>query len=377
MKIVCDAHIPFLRGVLEPYAEVAYIPGQDISADDVRDADALMVRTRTRCDKALLEGSKVRFIATATIGYDHIDTAWCESNGIAWTNAPGCNSWSVQQYMGSLLVCLSRHFGFAPREKTLGIIGAGNVGSKVARLAALLGFRVLLCDPPRARKEGAGGFVTIDEIVAQCDIISCHVPLTRQGDDATYHLFDSSRIAALRPDQILINTSRGEVVDGQALKEALKSKSILTAALDVWENEPRIDPELLGLLFIGTPHIAGYSQDGKANGTMICIQTMAKYLDLPLADWEVSDIPQPDEPAELTLDAESRRPQELLADAILHTYDVRKDAALLLSDVNSFEKLRSSYRIRREFQAFSVMLKNDQTGRCGAFLREMSFNICE
>ena len=211
----------------------------------------------------------------------------------------------------------------------------------------------------------------------QCDIISCHVPLTRQGGNATYHLFDSSRIAALRPDQILINTSRGEVVDGQALKEALKSKSILTAALDVWENEPRIDPELLGLLFIGTPHIAGYSQDGKANGTMICIQTMAKYLDLPLADWEVSDIPQPDEPAELTLDAESRRPQELLADAILHTYDVRKDAALLLSDVNSFEKLRSSYRIRREFQAFSVMLKNDQTGRCGAFLREMSFNICE
>ena len=334
-----------------------YIPGQDIRAQDVRDADALMVRTRTCCDKKLLEGSKVRFIATATIGYDHIDTAWCEANGIAWTNAPGCNSWSVQQYMGSLLVCLSRHYGFSPKEKTLGIVGAGNVGSKVARLAALLGFHVLLCDPPRARKEGA------DEEMIK--------------DLLNHFNGDSSRIAALRPDQILINTSRGEVVDGQALKEALKSKSILTAALDVWENEPRIDPELLGLLFIGTPHIAGYSQDGKANGTMICIQTMAKYLDLPLADWEVSDIPQPDEPAELTLDAESRRPQELLADAILHTYDVRKDAALLLSDVNSFEKLRSSYRIRREFQAFSVMLKNDQTGRCGAFLREMSFNICE
>lgn len=377
MKIVCDAHIPFLRGVLEPYAQVTYIPGQDIRADDVRDADALMVRTRTRCDKALLEGSQVRFIATATIGYDHIDTAWCESNGIAWTNAPGCNSWSVQQYMGSLLVCLSRHFGFAPREKTLGIIGAGNVGSKVARLAALLGFRVLLCDPPRARKEGAGGFVTIDEIVAQSDIISCHVPLTRQGEDATYHLFDSRLIAALRPDQILINTSRGEVVDCLALKKALSDKSILAAALDVWENEPEIDPELLNLLFTGTPHIAGYSQDGKANGTMICIQTMAKYLNLPLTDWEVTDIPLPPEPAEFTLDALDRKPQEVLADAILHTYDVRQDDALLRSDISSFEKLRSSYRIRREFQAFSVMLKNDQTGRCCAFLREMSFNICE
>lgn len=377
MKIVCDAHIPFLRGVLEPYAEVVYIPGQDIRADDVRDADALMVRTRTRCDKALLEGSQVRFIATATIGYDHIDTAWCESNGIAWTNAPGCNSWSVKQYMGSLLVCLSRHFGFAPREKTLGIIGAGNVGSKVARLAALLGFRVLLCDPPRARKEGAGGFVTIDEIVAQSDIISCHVPLTRQGEDATYHLFDSRLIAALRPDQILINTSRGEVIDCLALKKALSNKSILAAALDVWENEPEIDPELLNLLFTGTPHIAGYSQDGKANGTMICIQTMAKYLNLPLTDWEVDELPQPDEPAEFTLDAEGLKPQEVLADAILHTYDVRQDDALLRSDISSFEKLRSSYRIRREFQAFSVMLKNDQTGRCCAFLREMSFNICE
>ena len=377
MKIVCDAHIPFLHGVLEPYAEVVYIPGQDIRPDDVRDADALMIRTRTRCDKTLLEGSRVRFIATATIGYDHIDTAWCEANGIAWTNAPGCNSWSVQQYMGSLLVCLSRHFGFAPKDKTIGIVGAGNVGSKVARLAALLGYRVLLCDPPRARMEGAGGFVSIDDIISGSDIISCHVPLTRQGDDATYHLFDSKRIASLRADQILINTSRGEVVDGNALKEALKNKSIMTAALDVWENEPAIDPELLSLLFTGTPHIAGYSQDGKANGTMVCIQTMAKYLDLPLTDWEVSEIPQPQEPAEFTLNAEGRKPQEVLADAILHTYDIRQDAALLLSDVDSFEKLRSSYRIRREFQAFTVMLKNDQSGRCGAFLREMSFNICE
>ena len=377
MKIVCDAHIPFLHGVLEPYAEVVYIPGQDIRPDDVRDADALMIRTRTRCDKTLLEGSRVRFIATATIGYDHIDTAWCEANGIAWTNAPGCNSWSVQQDMGSLLVCLSRHFGFAPKDKTIGIVGAGNVGSKVARLAALLGYRVLLCDPPRARMEGAGGFVSIDDIISGSDIISCHVPLTRQGDDATYHLFDSKRIASLRADQILINTSRGEVVDGNALKEALKNKSIMTAALDVWENEPAIDPELLSLLFTGTPHIAGYSQDGKANGTMVCIQTMAKYLDLPLTDWEVSEIPQPQEPAEFTLNAEGRKPQEVLADAILHTYDIRQDAALLLSDVDSFEKLRSSYRIRREFQAFTVMLKNDQSGRCGAFLREMSFNICE
>lgn len=221
MKIVCDSHIPFLQGVLEPYADVVYLPGSSITRDDLLEADALVVRTRTRCDEKLLKGTKVRFIATATIGYDHIDTAWCESNGITWTNAPGCNSWSVQQYIGSLLVTMSRHFGFSFRDKTIGIVGVGNVGSKVARLAALLGFRVLLCDPPRARREGQNGFVPLERIISESDIITCHVPLTRDGQDSTYHLFDSSRLAAMNSSQILINTSRGEVVDCKALKQAL------------------------------------------------------------------------------------------------------------------------------------------------------------
>lgn len=177
MKVICDSHIPFLKGALEPYCEVVYASGHDIDREMVRDADALIVRTRTRCDSNLLEGSKVRFIATATIGYDHIDTGWCESHGIRWTNAPGCNSWSVQQYIGSLLVSLSRQFGFKFKEKTIGVVGVGNVGSKVARLAALLGFRVLLCDPPRARKEKSDQFVTLDEIIDRSDIITLHVPL--------------------------------------------------------------------------------------------------------------------------------------------------------------------------------------------------------
>ena len=228
----------------------------------VKDADALIVRTRTRCDSKLLEGSKVRFIATATIGYDHIDTQWCESHGIRWTNAPGCNSWSVQQYIGSLLVIMSRSLGFRFRDKTIGIVGVGNVGSKVARLAALLGFRVLLCDPPRARREGLGQFITLDEIIERSDIITLHVPLIHDGEDATFHMFDRSRLATMNPGQILINSSRGEVVDGEALKNALVQKKILAASLDVWENEPHIDTELLSLLFTGTPHIAGYSVDG-------------------------------------------------------------------------------------------------------------------
>lgn len=373
MKVVCDSAIPFLRGALEPHCEVVYASGSDISREMVKGADALVIRTRTKCDKNLLEGSKVRFIATATIGYDHIDTQWCESNGITWTNAPGCNSWSVQQYIGSLLVTMSRTLGFSFREKTIGVVGVGNVGSKVARLAVLLGFRVLLCDPPRARREGSGQFVSLDEIISRSDIITLHVPLIRDGEDATFHMFDDSRLASMNKNQILINSSRGEVVDGAALKNALAQKSILAASLDVWENEPQIDPGLLSLLFTGTPHIAGYSVDGKATGTTMSVQALGKFFDLPCRDWEVTEVPQSVQPSELSIDTAGKTPQEVLADAILHTYDIRTDDAALRADVASFEKQRSHYPVRREFPAFCVRTLNDDTGRSTVFLREAGF----
>ena len=375
MKVICDSDIPFLKGALEPHCEVVYARGSEISRDMVKDADALVIRTRTKCDANLLEGSKVRFIATATIGYDHIDTRWCESHGITWTNAPGCNSWSVQQYIGSLLVTLSRQLGFSFREKTLGVVGVGNVGSKVARLAALLGFRVLLCDPPRARREGSGPFVSIDEIISRSDIITLHVPLIRDGEDATFHMFDSTRLSAMNPNQILINSSRGEVVDGDALKAALSGKIIRAAALDVWENEPRIDSGLLSLLFTGTPHIAGYSVDGKATGTTMSVQALGKFFDLPCRDWEVTQVPQSLQPSEFSIDTIGKSPQEVLADAILHTYDIRTDEAALRADIASFEKQRSNYPVRREFPAFSVKVLNDDTGRATVFLREAGFYV--
>lgn len=377
MKVICDSHIPFLKGVLEPYCEVVYVPGRDISPATVKDADALIVRTRTKCDSALLKGSKVRFIATATIGYDHIDTAWCRANSIEWTNAPGCNSWSVQQYMGSLLITMARRFGFECREKTLGIVGVGNVGSKVARLAALLGFRVLLCDPPRARREGGSGFVELDRIISESDIISCHVPLTTQGEDATYHLIDSNVLSRMNSSQILINTSRGEVVDCQALMLALEKGSLKAASLDVWENEPDIDNRLLELLFSGTPHIAGYSADGKAAGTMMCVQALGRFFDLPCKEWEVQDMPFPSQPLEFTIDTKDRKPQDVLAEAILHTYNVMDDDTALRKDILSFEKQRSEYPVRREFPAFAVTPLNDDTGRATVFLREAGFYISE
>lgn len=375
MKVVCDSAIPFLKGALEPYCQVVYAPGSEISREMVMDADALVIRTRTRCNAALLEGTKVRFIATATIGYDHIDTQWCESHGIKWTNAPGCNSWSVQQYIGSLLVTMSRTLGFSFREKTIGVVGVGNVGSKVARLAVLLGFRVLLCDPPRARREGSGQFVSLDEIISRSDIITLHVPLIRDGEDATFHMFDESRLASMNQNQILINSSRGEVVDDAALKNALAHKKILAASLDVWENEPQIDPELLSLLFTGTPHIAGYSVDGKATGTTMSVQALGKFFDLECRDWEVTEVPQSVQPAEFSIDTAGKTPQQVLADAILHTYDIRTDDAALRASVATFEKQRSDYPVRREFPAFSVKLQNDNTGRSTVFLREAGFYI--
>jgi Phosphoglycerate dehydrogenase and related dehydrogenases len=373
MKVVCDSDIPFLKGALEPYCQVVYAHGSEINREMVMDADALVIRTRTRCNATLLEGTKVRFIATATIGYDHIDTKWCESHGITWTNAPGCNSWSVQQYIGSLLVTMSRTLGFSFREKTIGVVGVGNVGSKVARLAALLGFRVLLCDPPRARREGSSQFVSLDEIISRSDIITLHVPLIRDGEDATFHMFDDSRLASMNKNQILINSSRGEVVDGAALKNALAQKSILAASLDVWENEPQIDPQLLSLLFTGTPHIAGYSVDGKATGTTMSVQALGKFFDLPCRDWEVTQVPQSVQPSEFSIDTAGKTPQEVLADAILHTYDIKNDDAALRADVASFEKQRSHYPVRREFPAFCIRTLNDDTGRSTVFLREAGF----
>ena len=374
MKIVCDNKIPFLKGVLEPYAEVVYLPGRETTPEVVRDADAIITRTRTKCDAALLEGSSVKVIATATIGFDHIDTAWCEAHGIVWKNAPGCNSWSVKQYMGSVLATLARKHGFDLQEMTLGVVGVGNVGSKVAEIASLLGMKVLLNDPPRARREGSGGFVSLDEIVDRSDIITLHVPLTREGCDATWHLFDEARISRLNDGQILMNSSRGPVVDNAALKEALKRRALKGAVLDVWEHEPDIDRELMGLLDIATPHIAGYSADGKANGTTASVRTVAEYLGLPLTEWSPAEMPLPAQPLEFTLDAAGKTRQQVLSEAVLHTYDVLDDDRVLREHPELFEKLRGDYPVRREFTAFSVGLEGG-TPEEAEILTKIGFNL--
>lgn len=361
MKIVCDNKIPFLRGVLEPYADVVYLAGKQTTPADVKDADAIITRTRTICNSSLLEGAKVKVIATATIGFDHIDTSWVESHGIVWRNAPGCNSWSVKQYISSVLCRLAMRHSLDLSTLTLGVVGVGNVGSKVARAAKALGMKVLLCDPPRARKEGQDGFVDLDEIVAGSDIITLHVPLSKEGPDATYHLFDAQRLSTLRPEQFLFNSSRGPVVDNVALKASLLSRSIRGAVLDVWEGEPDLDPELVRLLEFSTPHIAGYSADGKANGTTASVRTVAEILDLPLKTWKAEGIPGPEQPStvqglEFTLDATGKTLQQALSEAVLHTYDVKEDSDRLRANLGLFETLRGDYPVRREPSAYTIDL---------------------
>jgi len=375
MKIVIDNKIPFIRGVFEPFADVVYLAGKETTPEVVRDADALITRTRTICNAKLLEGSSVKVIATATIGFDHIDTAWCEANGIVWRNSPGCNSWSVKQYISSALVSLSRKHGFDFGDITLGVVGVGNVGSKVAAAARALGCKVLLNDPPRARREGGNGFVSLDEIVEKADIISLHVPLSDEGPDATRHLFDSHMVSRMGKHQILINSSRGPVVDNKALKEALKAGALKGAVLDVWEGEPELDPELMSLLDYSTPHIAGYSADGKANGTTMSVRTVAEILDLPLKDWTASGIPAAsDGVMEFTLDAAGKSTGELLSEAILHTYDIARDSDALRADLQAFEKLRGDYPVRREPSAYTLHLLNGSPEEAQA-LREIGFKI--
>ncbi|MBQ0081637.1 MAG: 4-phosphoerythronate dehydrogenase [Alistipes sp.] len=374
MKIVCDDKIPFLKGVFEPYAEVVYLPGVNTTKEIVKDADAIITRTRTICNRELLDGSKVKVIASATIGYDHIDTAWCERNGIRWSNAPGCNSSSVAQYIASALVFLKKKYRLQLEGLTLGIVGVGHVGKKVKTLSEALKMKILLCDPPRERAEGYESFCSINEIIDKADIITLHTPLIREGQDATYHLFGPEQISRLKPEQILINASRGEVVDSVALNETLKKKEIRGAILDVWEGEPEINRELLDAVDIGTPHIAGYSLDGKANGTTASVRLVSQILNLPLKEWSPKEIPQPSQGDTLEIDCNGKSCEDVLCEAIQFSYDITNDGLKLKAEPTLFEYLRGNYPTRREAQAFRLILKNSNTN-IEVALRSIGFNI--
>jgi erythronate-4-phosphate dehydrogenase len=372
MKIVADDKIPYLKGVLEPFAEVIYLPGGKIGRSDVRDADALITRTRTRCNADLLEGTRVRFIASATIGFDHIDTEYCRQHQITWTNAAGCNAGSVNQWVAAALATLARRFRFTLGGKTLGIVGLGHVGSRVESLAQAMGMRFLRNDPPRMRTEGAAGFVSLEQVLAEADVITLHVPLSLDGPDRTLRLVDRERIARMKPGAILLNSSRGEVVDSAALKEASGSGA-LRAALDVWENEPDIEVALLDRVALATPHIAGYSVDGKANGTAMSVQAVSRFFGLGLEGWYPANLPAPECPV-LRIDCRNKTREDVLLEAIRATYDIEADDSRLRKSVETFETQRGNYPVRREFFAYRIQAANASDATTDA-LKSLGFQL--
>ncbi|HPD42815.1 MAG TPA: 4-phosphoerythronate dehydrogenase, partial [Dysgonamonadaceae bacterium] len=245
MKILADAHIPYLKGVIELFGEVEYLPGNEFSKEKIKDKDVLIVRTVTHFGKEILEGSSVKLICSATIGYDHIDTAYCDAHNIAWRTAPGCNANSVEQYVTASLLYIAQKQGCKLKDKTIGIVGVGNVGSRVEAACRKLGMKVLLNDPPREEREGKQKFVSLDTIKNEADIITLHVPLTKTGKYPTYHLVDFEFFRSLRKQPVIINSCRGAVVDNQAWGKAIYEHLISASVIDCWENEPNIDLDLL------------------------------------------------------------------------------------------------------------------------------------
>jgi erythronate-4-phosphate dehydrogenase len=373
MKIVIDDKIPYIQGAFEEYAEVHYVPGSATTHKIVKDADALVTRTRTICNEQLLANTSVKMIATATIGYDHIDTNYCEKAGIFWTNAPGCNSKSVEQYIASVLMIWAEKQQRSFNELCIGVVGVGNVGSKVAYISNLLGMKVLKNDPPRKRNKESSEYVELAEIQEKADIITLHVPLQMDGEDQTYHLASRHFFNELKRSPLVINSCRGEVTDTQAVKEAIRTHQISAYVADCWENEPEIDRELLELTFLATPHIAGYSKDGKAEGTRMSVRAISNYFRLGLNNWDPSGVELPVNSV-ISIDGSGLSDQDVISKAILHTYDIRTDDRLFRNKPSDFEQQRGDYPVRREFPAYTLQLKN-VTSQATTLLEGLGFKL--
>ena len=341
MKIVADAHIPFLKGVFEPYADVVYKDGPEICREDCLDADVLVTRTRTRCNAELLEGTKVRMISTATIGTDHIDLPWCEAHGIEVFNAAGCNAGGVMNYVFSAM------YGVASRKKIplqgakLGIVGVGHVGRRVERMGRKLGFQILRCDPPRAEKEGPEDFCTLDELLAEAQIVTMHVPL----DETTRGMANDDFFGKMRPGTIFINAARGEVVDEAALLRARPKLGALV--IDTWCNEPDVNQRLLGECDIATPHIAGYSYQGKQNGTSMAVRPVARRFGFHELEHYYPE-PEDIDLHPVLIDVAGKS-QGQVASMLQYNYPIFTDDFLFRTDPQGFERIRSFYQYRREF----------------------------
>ena len=333
MRVVVESHIPHIRGLIEPFAQVDYLEPRDFTPEAVRDADALIVRTRTHCNAALLDGTRVRFIGSATIGTDHIDLDYCAAHGITVRNAPGCNAPAVAQWVFAAIAAWMRQRDItSPDGLTLGVVGVGHIGSIVARWARQLGFSVLLNDPPRENRDGSFDdiFLPLEELQRHCDIITFHIPITRDGQWPTWHLCDAAFLNGLSRCRLIMNAARGPIADNAALLSWHGD-----IALDCWENEPNISTALLDKCVVATPHIAGYSREGKQRGTAMILEALNEFY-----GW---DIPIP------TIASPATGAAQVTLEGIAASYDILADTARLKADPAAFESLRNIYPLRPEY----------------------------
>lgn len=354
MKIVADKNIPYVREAFASLGSVRTVSGGEISAEVVADADLLLTRSTIMVDEQLLGRSRARFVATATAGVEHVDQEYLARRGIEFASAPGSNANSVAEYVAEALLVLAERGGWSVAGKTIGVVGVGNVGSRVVQKARALGMSVLENDPPLARRTGESRFVDMREIV-KADVVTLHVPLTREGRDATYHMVDAAFLGEMKPGAVLINAARGPVVVEEDLKRAIKSGRLAAVVLDVWDNEPEVSTELLEMVDIGTPHIAGHSLDGKVAGTAMVYEAACRFLGVePTVDVRMF-LPPPEVP-EIIVDG-GGDPEAIVRATATQVYNVLDDDARLreISAVppaergEFFASLRRNYPVRREF----------------------------
>jgi erythronate-4-phosphate dehydrogenase len=383
MKIIADTNIPFVKDCFSSIGEVEVFPGREIKPNVVGDADCLLVRSVTKVDSNLLAGSKVRFVGTATIGFDHIDIGNLSRNNIGFASAPGSNANSAAEYVIAGLLEIGRKYKIKLEGKSIGIVGVGNVGSRVAMKCAALGMNVLLNDPPLQRESGDAKYLPLEELY-ECDFITLHTPLTFEGVDKTFHLADEKFFKSLKAGGVFINASRGEVADAGAMKAAIRSGQLETTVLDVWEDEPNIDTELLEMVDIGTPHIAGYSLDGKIAGMMMIYKAACGYFGLK-AEYDIEDfLPEPDVPL-LRINPNSGSEQDVLRKAVEKIYKISEDDRKLRRILNVptkrgefFDGLRKNYHVRREFQNTEIEFTAkaaEGTGNLSKKLKGIGFKI--
>ncbi|MFT5756688.1 MAG: erythronate-4-phosphate dehydrogenase [Alteromonadaceae bacterium] len=363
MKIYYDENMPFAKEFFGDLGQLQPFSGRDVSAEQVKDADVLLVRSITKVNKALLQqNNNCKFVGTATIGVDHIDQTYLTNRNITFSSAPGCNAISVAEYVMSALVIMSERYLIDLFSLTVGIVGAGNTGTKLTEKLDALGINYLLCDPLLVEEsDDSRQFSTLDDVL-KCDVISLHVPITTKGEHATYHLLNEQRLGCLKDSQILINACRGEVIDNQCLlnlkKQGLKTKIIL----DVWENEPNILIDLIDYTDIASAHIAGYSLEGKARGTEMLYQALCKTLNIAPEKQLSQFLPS----AQIDyIEIKQDFNEILLNQLVKMVYDVRRDDAIFRQKIDrqqltaqSFDNIRKTYPARREFSAITVAIKN-------------------